>query len=172
MGTPSPHPPQEKEVLKLFDAADILISEARMILPGIQALFGFQLIAVLNASFGEKLSPLEQRLHLLAMVLVIMATAIIMTPAAYHRQTGTRQVTQRFINASTRLLLWGVVLVAISINLEVYLIGRIILQNTVLSLLLAIALLAVFLLLWFVLPNSESLQHLLGVEGDQNPSHQ
>src|ERR1051325_9669434 len=116
MDKQSPHPPEEKEILKLFDAADILISEARMILPGIQALFGFQLIAVLNSSFSEKLSPAEQRLHLLAMIFVVMATAIIMTPAAYHRQTGTRQVTQRFINASTRLLLWGVILLAISIN--------------------------------------------------------
>ena len=61
-----------------------------MVLPGVQALFGFQLIAVFNTGFAEKLSHGEQRVHLLALALVAMAGALIMTPAAYHRQTSPR----------------------------------------------------------------------------------
>jgi len=38
----------EKEELPLRLAAEYLIEECRMVLPGIQALFGFQLIAVFN----------------------------------------------------------------------------------------------------------------------------
>ena len=33
-----------------------LLEECRMVLPGIQALFGFQLVAVFNQAFWEKLS--------------------------------------------------------------------------------------------------------------------
>src|SRR6266481_2681346 len=54
------------EKLPLSKAAEYLLDECRMVLPGIQALFGFQLIAVFNARFEEKLSFSELRLHLLA----------------------------------------------------------------------------------------------------------
>src|SRR5213078_3805203 len=45
-----------KEVLPLSEAVTHLLEECRMVLPGIQALFGFQLIAVFNSTFRESLS--------------------------------------------------------------------------------------------------------------------
>ena len=53
-----------------------------MVLPGIQALFGFQLIAVFNERFRQ-LSEGEQLIHFTAIMLVAIAIALIMTPAAY-----------------------------------------------------------------------------------------
>jgi hypothetical protein len=55
-----------------------------MVLPDIQALFGFQLVAVFEPSFFELLSPVEQTLHLLALTLTAIAIAFVMTPAAFH----------------------------------------------------------------------------------------
>lgn len=43
------------EPLPLAQAAKLLLEECRMVLPGIQALFGFQLMGVLQARFGEAL---------------------------------------------------------------------------------------------------------------------
>jgi hypothetical protein len=57
------------------------IEEGRMVLPGIQALFGFQLIVVFSEQFRQ-LEPGEQILHFVALVLVAVAIAVIMTPAA------------------------------------------------------------------------------------------
>jgi Family of unknown function (DUF6328) len=57
---------EESEELPLSRAAEYLLEECRMVLPGIQALFGFQLIAVFNQGFGEKLTIGEERLHLVA----------------------------------------------------------------------------------------------------------
>ena len=45
------------------------IDEARMVLPGIQALFGFQLIAVFNERF-RSLPQFEQTLHYAARMMV------------------------------------------------------------------------------------------------------
>src|SRR5690242_18672888 len=45
------------------------IEEARMVLPGIQALFGFQLIAVFNERFRQ-LPQFEQTLHYAALIMV------------------------------------------------------------------------------------------------------
>src|SRR5213075_213430 len=99
-----------KEEISLDAAAAHLLEECRMVLPGIQALFGFQLVAVFNSGFAQKLSPAEQRLYLVAILLLAVAIACIMAPAAYHRQTGPLQVSRTFIEIATRLLL------AISMN--------------------------------------------------------
>ena len=50
----------QKEDLPLAKAAGFLLEECRMVLPGIQALFGFQLITVFNSGFFELLSPAER----------------------------------------------------------------------------------------------------------------
>ena len=42
--------------LPVDQAATFVLDESRMILPGIQALFGFQLMIVFNDAFTEKLS--------------------------------------------------------------------------------------------------------------------
>ena len=60
---------------KLEEEIRTTIEEARMVLPGIQALFGFQLIAVFNARFHD-FSGLEQMLHLAALLLVAVAIGL------------------------------------------------------------------------------------------------
>jgi hypothetical protein len=79
---------EENEILSLAKAVQYLLEECRMVLPGMQALFGFQLIAVFSQAFHDHLSKFEQWLHLLALVLVAIAIALVMTPVAIHRKTG------------------------------------------------------------------------------------
>jgi len=150
------------EELKLGDAISALLEEWRMILPGIQALFGFQLIAVFNQGFGEKLSTGEQYTHLTALALVALAGAIVMAPAAYHRQTGPRHASEGFIRLAGWLLLLALVPLALGIGQDFYLIARIILQNPALSLVLASLLVLFCGLAWFMLPRVPALIRLTG----------
>ena len=89
-----------------------------MVLPGIQALFGFQLIAVFNSRFAEDLSQVQQQWHLLAIALAAVAVALVMTPAAYHRQVEPQEVTASFLRISTRFLLSSMVPLAASQRLH------------------------------------------------------
>jgi hypothetical protein len=146
------------ESLPLSKAAEYLLDECRMVLPGIQALFGFQLIAVFNQGFAEKLSTAEQRLHLLAIGLVVVAVAIIMTPAALHR-ASPREVTARFIGVSTRLLLSSMLPLAGAVSIDFYLVARVIAGSAMAV--PAGALFALFLALWFVLPRARALQAIV-----------
>src|SRR3977135_3353047 len=100
-------PQKSHEDLPLSKAAQYLLEECRMVLPGIQALFGFQLIAVFSSGFSEKLSRPEQITHFVAITLIAIAVAIIMTPAALHRGTGSKKVTATFVNLTARLLFWS-----------------------------------------------------------------
>lgn len=139
------------EKLPLSKSVEMLLDECRMVLPGIQALFGFQLIAVFNEGFAAKLAPGEQRLHLLATGLVAIAVALIMAPAALHRQTGAQHVSERFIRTSSRLLVCSMLPLALAICLDFYLVAHLILESTW-SAALGAALFAVFMGLWFGLP--------------------
>src|SRR3954471_14024991 len=120
---------KKREELPLSKAAEYLIEECRMVLPGIQALFGFQLIAVFNSAFTEKLTAFEQRLHLGAIALIAMAVALIMTPAALHRQKHPYEVTDSFIRISSRLLLWSMLPLASGICIDFYLVSRVVTGN-------------------------------------------
>ena len=66
--------PSLEEQESLAEVASHLLEECRMVLPGIQALFGFQLIAVFNGTFWE-LPSADRMLHLFAITLVAVAIA-------------------------------------------------------------------------------------------------
>ena len=149
------------EELDLSRSAEFLLNECRMVLPGIQTLLGFQLIVVFSPGFDTKLGPLEQHVHLVAIALVAVAVAIIMTPAAYSRQTGIHIVTEEFVRLSTRLLLASMLPLALGVCLEFFLIADVLLGRGI-SALLAGALFAVFIFLWFVLPRARRLRNFLG----------
>ena len=123
-----------------------------MVLPGIQALFGFQLIAVFNTRFAEVLSAREQRLHYLAIALVTMSIGLIMAPAAFHRQTNPRQTSDAFLRLSSWLLLWSLAPLAVSLGIDVYLVGRVILGSKPWALVVAGAALMFLSTFWFALP--------------------
>jgi hypothetical protein len=143
------------EPIKLDSAAGHLLEECRMVLPGIQALFGFQLIAVFNSAFDEKLTVGEQQLHFVALFLVALATGLVMAPAAIHRQTQQRAVSERFIWLSSRLVTLSMFPLAIGLSLDVYLIGRVVFDSVAASAACALALFAVLMLLWLALPRHE-----------------
>jgi hypothetical protein len=144
-----------REKVSLDSAATHILEECRMVLPGIQALFGFQLIAVFNEGFGEKLSSGQQLLHLAAIVLVIVAVALVMAPAALHRQTQQQEVSERFIWVASKLLLASMFPLVLGLCLEVYLVSIVIAQRPALGAVLALTLAAVFIVLWIVLPRRE-----------------
>src|SRR3954453_13884854 len=141
MAIDKPQGPGRKEQVKLDSAAAHLLEECRMVLPGIQALFGFQLIAVFNNAFDEKLSPGEQQLHFLALFLVALSAALVMAPAAIHRQSQQREVSERFIWLSSLLLHVSMLPLAFGLALDVYLIARIVFGSSGIGLVFSAALL-------------------------------
>jgi hypothetical protein len=74
----------EREHAPLHVRIEQMLTEARVVLPGAQALLGFQLVIVLSGTF-EKL-PVDSRvIHGLALLTVALAVMLLMTPAALHR---------------------------------------------------------------------------------------
>jgi hypothetical protein len=145
----------EREELPLSKAVEFLLEECRMVLPGIQALFGFQLIAVFNDGFGEKLTSAQQQLHFAALILVALSAGLVMAPAAVHRQSQQRAVSERFIWLSSWLLLLSMFPLAVGLSLDVYLIGRIVFEAEAASVAFAVVLFVFLMVLWLALPRRE-----------------
>jgi hypothetical protein len=150
-----------KETEPLSRVVDHLLEECRMVLPGLQALFGFQLIAVFNQSFWDRLTHTQQILHFVALGVVAVAIALVMTPAAYHRQAERETVSHGFVRLASRLLVWSMFPLLTGICLDFYLIALLIFKNTQVSLALAAVLSLTFFVLWFVLPRTTTLQDYL-----------
>jgi hypothetical protein len=144
----------ERQELSLNDAATHVLEECRTVVPGMQALFGFQLIAVFSAAFKEQLSPAERMLHLVAIVLVTIALVLVMAPTAVHRQTEPEAISRRFITISSRLLMASMIPLAIGICLDVYIVARVIVDSRGVAGIVAASLLAIFIVFWLLLPRA------------------
>jgi len=122
-----------------------------MVLPGIQTLFGFQLIAAFNERFS-RLDPALQLLHYGALLLVAVAIALIMAPAAYHRLAERHSVSETFVRLASGFISAAMVPFMLAIAIEVYLLGRVILGDGAFSAAVAVCMLVIFSALWFALP--------------------
>lgn len=127
--------------------------EARMVLPGIQALFGFQLIAIFNDRFAD-LESADRLVHLWALVLIALSIALIMTPAAYHRICEPDRTSEFFSRLASVLVAAAMIPLLLSISLDIYVVTRLALQSgdASVSAMLAAAAFAVFFGLWIGFP--------------------
>jgi len=136
----------------LEEASTQIGGEARMLLPGVQTILGFQLMAVFNQRF-EQFTSAEQVMHFASFLLVALTMGLLMAPAAYHRQAERCMVTERFVKVSSALLTVGMVPFIAGVCLDTYLLGRLIIGgNRLPALLAALGLCAVLTGLWFVWP--------------------
>lgn len=128
-----------------------IIEEARVILPGVQALFGFQTIAVFNDRFGD-MPAFAIACHLVSLGLVIIAVALVMTPAIYYRVVGPAYVSQRMIQRSSWILRAALAPLAAGLALDMFTVILVATEELAVSVGGAVATLAVLVSLWFVFP--------------------
>jgi hypothetical protein len=74
----------QKSVTTLHEKLEQMLTEARVILPGAQALLGFQFIVMMTQSFA-KLPGTVQLVHLVGLLSLVLAIILVIAPAALHR---------------------------------------------------------------------------------------
>jgi hypothetical protein len=139
----------EKETLK--EEMGRIVEEARMVLPGIQALFGFQTIAVFNERF-KSLPMYVQDCHVAALAMVVIAIALIMMPAAYHRLAEPGCVSRHAIKVSSRSICYALAPLAAALALDVFVVLHAVTESLAVSATGAGAAFAILIALWFVYP--------------------
>ncbi len=129
-----------------------------MVLPGLQALFGFQLIAVFNERF-EKIGEQARLIHLCSLLLVALSIVCVMAPAAFHRIAERGWVSRVLINLTSNFLTMGMVLLMLALTLEVGLIATLVLANPSLGGAIGAALFLMLAVCWFLLPIRHRRRH-------------
>lgn len=142
-------PQVERESLK--DEMRNVIEEARMVLPGIQALFGFQTAAVFNNRFTD-LPAAAVFAHLLALGLLTLSIALVMAPAAYHRLAERGQVSRHMIMLSSRLISAAMVPLMGALALDTFVVVVAVMEEMRYGVIAAAGTLLVCSGLWFAFP--------------------
>lgn len=140
---------EHKETLE--EQINRLEQEARMVLPGIQAIFGFQLIAVFNDGF-KKLSFIHQQFHFAAVIMIAIAVCLIMTPAAWHRHVEEEVMTRKFLRLSSRLIKYAMLFLSIGMCIDIFIIGEVIFDSKI-PLITTLILFSIFIYGWFIFPS-------------------
>lgn len=125
-----------------------VLTEARVVLPGAQALLGFQLVAVLADGF-EKLPESSRQLHLVSLVLLALSTVLLMTPAAYHRVVEQGDNTEHFHRFASRVVLMAMVPLGLAIAGDAYIVVEKVTRSASLAILTTLLLLTFFFGCWF-----------------------
>lgn len=96
-----------------------VLTESRVVLPGAQALLGFQFVAVLKDAF-EKLPESAKHVHLAGLTAVGIATVFLMAPAAWHRIVERGRDTESVEVVASRFLLAALFFLGIGLSLDLY----------------------------------------------------
>ena len=145
------HDGDEVETAPLDKELQHTLEEARTVIPGLQALFGFQLIVAFHPSFKQLEWSLKLT-HLGALIALALAIALIMTPAAYHRMVLRGKVSRSLIDFASRLIACAMAAFTMAITLNMFLIGSVVLESELWGTVLGLVAFIVVAGLWFGYP--------------------
>lgn len=148
--------PDEAERQGLQDDVDTTLREGRMILPGVQTLFAFQLSVVFTERFQANTNLVEQIVHFVSLSIVACTIAVVLLPAAYHRRVHPGVSSRRFARFATSCLRAALALTTIGMGLNFYLVADVMFHRPPWSIVAGAAAMCIFATLWFIVPSLAS----------------
>jgi hypothetical protein len=109
----------QKRPTSLDVRVEQMLTEARVMLPGAQALLGFQLAILLTQGF-EGLPEASKVVHTLALCCVALTVILLITPASVHRIGYGGENSERFLRLGSGLVIAAAVPLAAGIAGDIY----------------------------------------------------
>lgn len=139
---------EDSEGTKTKDKIKHLLTETRVVLPGVQALLGFQLATMFMEAF-DKLPESSKYIHLASLCLIALTTVLLIAPASYHRIVEEGEATNHFHRFGSRMLLAAMVPLALAVSCNLFVVARRITGDDSFAVILAAITLVLFYGLWF-----------------------
>jgi hypothetical protein len=136
------------EPTPLDEKIDTVLTECRVVIPGSQALLGFQLVAVLMEGF-DHLPHSSQYTHLASLLLITLSVILLMAPAAYHRIVERGENTARLWRFARAMLLAAMAALAAGVASESFVVVQHVTHAFAGSIWCAGVILMIFYALWF-----------------------
>lgn len=135
----------------LAEKIQTLLTESRVILPGAQALLGFQFAAMLSEKFD--VLPVELKaVHLASLFLIAAAVILLIAPAAYHRLAADGEPRQDVDTFGARSVLAALIPLALGLSGDLYVVTALQAKSALWAAAAATAALLVFAGLWGAFP--------------------
>jgi Family of unknown function (DUF6328) len=141
-------PKKEHDRPSIEDQIQHALTDARVVLPGAQALLGFQFVAVFLGGF-EQLPASSQYIHVVSLTLVTLSTILLMMPAAYHRLVEQGQPSEHFLRLTRNAVVSSMIPLAAGICGDFFIVIRKVSGSMLIAGSTSVALLAMFYMLWF-----------------------
>jgi Family of unknown function (DUF6328) len=142
---------QPVEGTPLSVQVDQLLTEARLIIPGAQALLGFQLTVTLTKAFSEL--PSESKLaHAAALCCLGLAVLFLMAPASLHRIAFNGEDDRQFLKVGSWFVISAPLPLAFAIALDTYVAAGRAVQSPTTAVLLGVAAIGALLGTWYGYP--------------------
>lgn len=142
---------REDRMTPLPQKIDQMFIEARTILPGAQALLGFQLAVVLTEAF-DRLGRAEKVTHLVALLLVSLAIMLLMTPAAVHRIVYSGEESEHLLEVGSRFVTGSTLPLACALALDTFVVCSKALGSEAAALALGVVIFVGLASLWWLYP--------------------
>ncbi|HEY2050030.1 MAG TPA: DUF6328 family protein, partial [Caulobacteraceae bacterium] len=112
-------PPPAAPDQSLKDEVADLMAETRIVLPGAQALLGFQFIGYLTEGYA-RLSSAGRIGHGVALAALIVSMVLLMTPAPFHRLAEDGRETERLRRLTVRMILGALAALAVAFAADLF----------------------------------------------------
>ena len=142
---------KQHEGTPLTDKIKQVLTETRMVLPGTQALLGFQVVIFLMQDF-DRLPEALKWIHFGSLVAVSISAVLLIAPAAFHRIAEHGEDSERFHKVASRFMLSAMFFLGIGVAGDFDLITYKITKSSALALCISGILLLFFYGLWFAYP--------------------
>jgi hypothetical protein len=142
---------EEEKPTPLPTKVDQMLTEARVILPGAQALLGFQLTVTLTRSF-EQLPDEIKLLHVIALCCVGLTVILLMTPAALHRISYAGEDTNSFLRLGSAFVIAAPAALSFGIAGDLFVAAYKSSDSAWLAAIIAAGSLVLLAVFWFALP--------------------
>jgi hypothetical protein len=136
-----------------------MLTEARVILPGAQALLGFQLAIVLTEVF-PKLPVTARVVHGVALLFVAFAIVLLTTPPAIHRIVWAGEDTEAMLKMGGRITISALLPLAVGMSGDAYVVFARMSGSPMTAAVMAPMVLLILLGMWFGWPIFERWQRL------------
>jgi len=142
--------PEETET-SLHTKIDQMLTEARVILPGAQALLGFQFVVTMTKAFAA-LRHLDRNIHFFALGAVTLSIMFLITPAAIHRIAFGGRDVSHFHRIGSLFVTSALIPLAVGVAGDFYVASTKIIESRSLAATGALCAFLLLAVLWYGIP--------------------
>jgi hypothetical protein len=124
-----------------------LLNELRVVMPGVQVLFGFLLTVPFQQRF-ETIDTFQRTVYVTTLLLTAASAAFLMAPSAFHRLTFRMGEKPYLIQFGTRVTIVGLGLLALAMNGVILLLADVLFHGTTVAVMVACSAI-LYASLWF-----------------------